>query len=198
VNHGHQLPLPRCPYCKVDTPSLVRGAHFESRAVNGGEERAWVNYICSRCGGAILAASKKGTALITEMYPEPSQVHEDIPQRAREYLQQANDSLHAPAGAVVLAASSVDSMLKAKGLKEGSLFSRIEAATKEHLITEDMAKWAHDVRLDANDQRHSDESVPLPTQEDAKRVIEFAQALGTFLFVLPARVKRGLERARHG
>jgi hypothetical protein len=31
----------------------------------------------------------------------------------------------------------------------------------------------------------------LPTPEDAVKVIEFATALGQFLFVLPARVERG-------
>jgi len=59
-----------------------------------------------------------------------------------------------------------------------------------------MAQWAHDVRLDANEQRHADDDSPLPTPDDAKRVIDFVQALGMFLFVLPGRVKRGIENAK--
>lgn len=58
-----------------------------------------------------------------------------------------------------------------------------------------MAAWAHEVRLDANDQRHADDESPLPEIEDVKRVIEFARALATFLFVLPARVQRGISSA---
>ena len=54
-----------------------------------------------------------------------------------------------------------------------------------------MAAWAHEVRLDANDQRHADEGAPLPAEADAAKVIEFAKALAEFLFVLPARVARG-------
>jgi hypothetical protein len=54
-----------------------------------------------------------------------------------------------------------------------------------------MKLWAHEVRLDANDQRHADESAPLPSEADAKKAIEFAQALAQFLFVLPALVTRG-------
>ncbi len=192
---GAQLLLPRCPHCKVDTPSLVRAANLETKNFKGRGERSWATYICSRCGGVVLAGALKGSTEISEIYPSTSTVHEDIPDRAREYLQQALDSLHAPAGAVVLAASAVDSMLKAKGLKDGTLFSRIEAASKQGLITAEMAQWAHEVRLDANDQRHSDDSAPLPGPDDAQRVIEFAQALGMFLFVLPARVKRGLAAA---
>lgn len=91
----------------------------------------------------------------------------------------------------MLAASSVDAMLKAKGYKEGNLYTRIEEALEDHLITPEMADWAHEVRLDANDQRHDDEEAPLPEQSDAEKVIEFASALAQFLFVLPARIQRG-------
>ena len=73
------------------------------------------------------------------------------------------------------------------------MYARIEAAAQQHLITSDVAKWAHAVRLDANDQRHADETAPLPTTSDAKRCIDFAVAFGEILFVLPARVQRGLQ-----
>lgn len=104
--------------------------------------------------------------------------------------------MSAPAGVVVLAASAVDAMLKAKNYKDGSLYARIDKAAQDHEITSDMAAWAHEVRLDANEQRHSDDSAPLPGTEDAARLIEFVRALGTFMFVLPSRIKRGLEDAK--
>jgi len=95
----------------------------------------------------------------------------------------------------MLCASSVDAMLKAKGFKEGSLFARIEKASVQGLITKEMALWAHDVRLDANDERHADEAALLPSQKNAERCIEFTKALGLFLFVLPGMVQRGREQA---
>jgi predicted protein tyrosine phosphatase len=98
----------------------------------------------------------------------------------------------------MLAASAVDAMLKVKGLSDGNLYSRIEKAVSDHLITADMSKWAHEVRLDANDQRHADEAAKLPTEEDASRVIDFVLSLGEILFVLPKRVQRGIERATAG
>jgi hypothetical protein len=91
----------------------------------------------------------------------------------------------------VLAASSVDAMLKDKGHRDGNLYSRIDQAAMAGLITNEMAAWAHEVRLDANDQRHADEAAPLPTEDEADKTIEFAQALGQFLYVLPAMVTRG-------
>ena len=51
----------------------------------------------------------------------------------------------------------------------------------------------HAVRLDANDQRHADESADLPTDKDAQRCIAFALALAEILFVLPSRIERGLR-----
>lgn len=124
------------------------------------------------------------------------EVDAEVPDRPRVYLQQAQESLHAPAGALMLCASSVDSMLKIKGYAEGSLHARIEKAVSDHLITPEMATWAHEVRLDANDQRHADEGASLPSQQDATRAIEFSMALAEFLFVLPGRVQRGIKAGR--
>lgn len=194
--HGQHLNLPRCPHCGIDSPSLNHVTSFQTTSSDSTKKRLWVNYVCGRCGGSILAGSPLNSAEIVEMYPAPAQIQDDVPGRAKEYLQQALDSLNAPAGSVVLSASAVDAMLKAKGLKDGSLYKRIDQAATEHLITKDMAQWAHDVRLDANEQRHSDDDAPLPTLDDAKRCIEFVQALAMFLFVLPARVKRGLTDAK--
>ena len=76
-----------------------------------------------------------------EIYPDSQQVEEDIPEAAKSYLEQAIASIHAPAGAVMLAASTVDAMLKEKNYKEGSLYERIERAVKDKLITSEMAQW---------------------------------------------------------
>ena len=75
-------------------------------------------------------------------------------------------------------------MLKVKGYREGSLYNRIDKASEDNLITQDMARWANEIRIDANDQRHADESADLPTQEQASRVIEFASALAQFTLVI--------------
>jgi hypothetical protein len=95
----------------------------------------------------------------------------------------------------MLAACSVDSMLKNKEHTEGSLNARIDKAAEDHLITSEMAAWAHEIRLDANDERHADESAPLATTVDAEKAVEFAVALAQFLFVLPARVERGRKKS---
>ncbi|MEM7730240.1 MAG: DUF4145 domain-containing protein [Pseudomonadota bacterium] len=106
------------------------------------------------------------------------------------------ETLHAPDASVVMSGSAVDAMLKAKEYESGSLFKRIERAVEDHLLTEDMGRWAHAVRLEGNNVRHADEDRPHMTRQDAEQVLDFARALGDFLFVLTARVESGIEAAK--
>jgi hypothetical protein len=188
------LDLGRCPHCGVDTPLLKRVRDpFDTASSDGEKQRRWGIYACSRCGGVLLAGfdRRSGDA---EIYPdsEHSKIDDELPEAAKRYLAQAIDScVRAPDGAVVLAAAAVDAMLKAKQLTVGSLYARIDEAATKHLITDEMAAWAHEVRLDANDQRHADGQVSHATTEDAQRGVDFVLALGEYFFVLPARIKRG-------
>lgn len=192
-----ELEIDRCPHCSVARPRMPRSTAFDTKAHTGKRPRHWVVYVCATCGGAVLTAcTTSNPPVISEIYPKPASVDKAIPEKARSFLSQAIASLHAPAGAVMLAASAVDAMLKAKGKATGSLYSRIDASASEHLITEEMAEWAHEVRLEANDQRHADDEAALPSEADATRVIEFATALGEFMFVLPHRIQEG--RAKPG
>lgn len=188
--------LERCPHCSINKPYMPLLANaIDTTDHANGNKRTWCFYKCSNCGGVVTAAAQQKGYEATEIYPTPRSVDDAIPDRAKEYLKQAIDSIHAPSGAVMLAASSVDAMLKEKTYKSGSLYQRIEKAVEDNLITSEMAKWAHEVRLDANDQRHADNNVSLPTEADAKRVIDFVTALAQFLFVLPQMVKRGIADA---
>jgi hypothetical protein len=188
------LKLERCPHCGVDTPNLQGVLRHQTVSDNGHVKRDWCIYQCMRCGGLVTAWGLVGhhpNVEPIEWFPGKKELDKAIPDRARRYLEQAKASIHTPDGAVMLAASSVDAMLKEKRYTDGSLYSRIEKAAEDHLITSEMSAWAHEVRLDANDQRHCDLAATHATAEDAQRVIDFTMALAEFLFVLPARVQRG-------
>jgi hypothetical protein len=94
-----------------------------------------------------------------------------------------------------MAGSAVDAMLKAKGYAKGSLYERIDSALTANLLTKGMADWAHEVRLGSNRPRHADEKNPHVSPAEAAQSVEFAEALGNFLFVLTARIDRGLRAA---
>lgn len=94
-----------------------------------------------------------------------------------------------------MSASAVDSMLKAKNYNAGTLYNRIDAAVKDHVLTESMGKWAHMVRLEANSVRHADDVKPHANEQEARQVVEFAKALGDFLFVFTSRIDKGIKDA---
>src|SRR4051794_36893403 len=120
--------LQRCPHCNVDRPSLTFWNQIETTNFDNTKKRIWRFYQCRRCGGFVTAAAPGADQEATEIYPSSVDTDPAIPERARSYLSQALNSLSSPAGAVMLAASSVDAMLKAKNLKEGSLYARIDKA----------------------------------------------------------------------
>ena len=119
-----ELKLDRCPHCRVSHPRLAISADFHTTEHSGDNPRHWRCYNCSSCGGVVTATARKGdgSRSVIEYYPQLQTTDEAIPDRARDYLNQAIESLHAPAGAVMLCASSVDAMLKEKNYKEGSLY----------------------------------------------------------------------------
>lgn len=189
------LILDRCPHCRVANPNLTQVSKFSTDSFDSTNLRHWAAYNCNRCGGVTTACSYEKDGEIIAMYPNELIVDEILPEKAKAFLKQAVDSLHAPSGAIMLAASAIDSMLKEKGLKDGKLYSRINKAAENHLITEDMAQWAHEVRLDANDERHADDQADLPDSNAAKKTVDFALALAEFLFILPSKVQRGIKDA---
>lgn len=188
------LKLNRCPHCSIDIPNLITVVpDFKTASDTNQHIRIWRVYKCVRCGGVVTAnCGQNNDRNVWNVYPESFTLDDILPTKVKAYLQQAIDSVYAPAGSVMLCASAVDEMLKEKGYKDGKLYSRINKASQDGLLTPDMGTWAHQVRLDANDQRHSDEEAELPTIEDAKKSIEFTKVLAEFLFVLPSKVRTGI------
>jgi hypothetical protein len=202
------LALARCPHCFTANPTLnrhhvltVQSAKGGLAAIGGPHHIQWHIYICTSCAGLVAAgALVQGNQVqnppaipAVKMVPQVTDLSADIPASAARYLNQARETLSSPSASVMTAASAVDAMLKERGYKAGKLFNRIKEAEQAGVLAKDMAQWAHDVRLDANDERHADLDASMLTQEDAARCLEFAEALADLLFVLPARVKRGLK-----
>jgi Domain of unknown function (DUF4145) len=197
---GQQLTgLKRCPHCSIASPHFIsawasQGPTYRS---DGGARFNWGSYCCSSCGSIVTCCAllQGNTATFLGVFPDAKTAHEDIPEPARTFLQQAYETLHAPDAAAVMAGSAVDAMLKAHGLEAGSLYARIDEALTKNLLTQGMADWAHKVRLGSNRPRHADKDKPHASPDEAKQSVEFAEALGNFLFVLTARVNRGLKEA---
>jgi len=189
------LHLPRCPHCNDEPPSFVEATRLETKDHSGQIQRKWKIHKCLNCGGLVTAWALDWEQAPVQIFPDAQSPDHAIPARPRAYLFQAIESLHSPAGSVMLAASAVDAMLRLKGYKEGTLYDRIALAVRDHLISPDMEHWAHELRLDANDQRHADGNYPLPSVEDAKQCIELARVYAQFMFCFPAIVQNGIAEA---
>jgi len=186
------LGLPKCPHCGVANPALEKKFECYYRGVASDKTRDWSIYFCRSCGLLVAAGGPHGTGGVVDIIiPQSRSLDLAIPERPRRYLQEALDTLHAPSASIMVSASAVDALLKDCGLTKGSLYNRIDQAAKSHLITTGMAEWAHEVRLDANDERHADEHAVAPNSSDAQRCFDFALAVAEYLFVLPAKVARG-------
>nr|AWM01287.1 DUF4145 domain-containing protein [Bradyrhizobium amphicarpaeae] len=193
--------LKRCPHCSIAAPNFIRmwGSEGPTSRTDGGPNRYWGCYRCRSCGSIVTCSglpSGGDQFAFFEIFPDARMAHTDIPEPARTYLQQAYETLHAPDAAAVMAGSAVDAMLKVRGLTNGSLYSRIDEALSQNLLTKGMAEWAHEVRLGSNRPRHADRENPHVSPDEAKQSVEFAEALGNFLFVLTARIDRGLKEAK--
>lgn len=178
--------LKRCPHCQIAVPNFFQEHTHEIRNTT----MRLTILRCFSCDLCTMVVSHFNGAPV-RVWPEPKTYSQDIPQRARRSLEDARAALATPSLSIVGSAAAVDWMLKEKGYKEGKLYGRIEKAAAEHLITPDMKDWAHEVRLEANNERHADDELPEPTLQDAERVLSFAEALAELLFELPARVARG-------
>jgi Domain of unknown function (DUF4145) len=200
--------LDQCPQCGVANPLITAVEAPKLHHKDEWDNRWWhFTAECSKCRLHILfyghtnendmaTRTEPRIVYVEKSFPDSRRAANELPDRSKAYLQQALGSLHAPDGAVMLAASSVDSMLKDRGYKQGSLYSRIEKAHADGLLTAEMRDWAHEIRLSANEPRHADDDFAGATAADATQVIEFAEALGEYLFVLPMRVEKWKAAAK--
>lgn len=73
---------------------------------------------------------------------------------------------------------------------EDKLVRRIAALRATGLITQEMADWAHIVRIDTNVAVHSDEEF---TADEVDQLLKFTEVFLTYSFTLPAMVKAKRE-----
>ena len=156
--------------------------------------RVWACYCCFSCGSVVSARGYSGVAApegeVDKIYPDIWSPSQKIYPTASRYLDQARKTLNSPDASVLMSSSSIDAMLKDKGLRDGSLHSRIEKAVEAGILTSEIAKWAHLVRLQSNNTRHADEETPHMTTDDAEKCFDFAKAIAEILYVLPDRIPK--------
>ena len=196
----------RCPHCKVAKPQMLNVWNHQEQIFSSAT--FYATYQCTSCHNITLAkysvvsplergASTTYYQTLEEYWPKLSgELSLTIPETARTYLAEARNGIGNPNSSVIASATAVDLMLQNKNINKASLKASIEEAKKQGLITENMADWANHIRIEANGSRHRKIGTPLATKEEAEQSLEFAFALAEFLFVLPARVTKGIEQSQ--
>lgn len=192
----NNLELKSCPHCNISTPKISLEKEFNTMSAETGHQRVWAFYVCQNCGGGIIGSRRVNSRLALEIFPKPVKIDKSIPDKAKIFLEQAIDSIRVPAVSIMLSASSIDAMLQQKGFKDGNLYNKINKAAKNHFISDDMYEWAQEIRLEANYQQYAENDTNSPTEENAKQTIEFAETLGEFLYILPHKIKKGINKAK--
>ena len=182
------VPITQCAYCGIAHPTMEAVTEIiQTSSYLEEDQICWRMYKCNSCGCCTMAQARTTGDYVQFVYPTTKEYDESIPERARVYLKQANETMHAPAASVMVTASAVDELLKSKGLTAGKLYPRIKEAIEKHMITDEMGAWAHEVRLEANGQRHADDHFDFPDADRARNMLGFAEALAEILFVLPSK-----------
>ncbi|MBT7280075.1 MAG: DUF4145 domain-containing protein [Rhodobiaceae bacterium] len=193
--------LEKCPHCKITNPNITKLTPVLYKNDALGERQIWRLYCCASCGSGILAKGENflfegaQKTYVTKIFPQPPRaISKDIPKLAQDYLTEARDGLSNSRSSIIASSTAIDAMLSAKGADGDTLYKRIKSAQEKNLLSEEMSKWAHQVRLGGNEQRHLvDER---PTEKDAQDCLDYAMMLADILFVIPARVQAGIDKTK--
>ena len=185
-----------CPHCSVANPQLKELWASKEPLYRGDVPvigRLWATYQCTSCSDVVLVkcAWSSRTAAnkpwddkkydVDTIYPSAKIAHEDVPEPARTFLQQALEHVARARRGCGNGWRSSRRDAQEEGAHRGELlYSRIDKALKDNLLTQGMADWAHNVRLGSNRPRHADEHEPHVVPEQAKQSVEFANRLEIF------------------
>ena len=89
-----------------------------------------------------------------------------------------------------MARSVIEATAKDKGMRTGTLVTKIDAMYEARLIREDIRDGAHEVRYLANDAAHGDFANPVP-QTDAELILTLMDEVLEEVYQSPARVPGG-------
>ena len=194
-----ELKLKRCPHCNIASPHIRLQGNF----IGEGGRYHWGLYQCQSCQKAITARidcdATTGIQKLDTCFPKiENQIleAEAVPENIRKDLQEAFEST--PSASIMMTNRALDMMLvDRRGYDDDTLsfYQKIEKALEDNLITEDISKWAHKIRLDSNVIRHKKtEGNNRPTSEQAQQALKFAQTLAEILYIFPSLIPKEEEK----
>lgn len=188
-----------CPHC--GTRSVAFSIIQEWHAVKAAGYLWDTLAVCGHCSRGVLASfvtpSSEGPTTCLQRYggdtletvelspslPD-STAPAHTPENVARFFAQGMENLPGnwdAAGLMFRRALEAGLKIKFPDIK-GTLYERIEKASKQHKLTPDLAAWSHEIRLGGNDAAHDEEPFK---KEDAERLSTFTNLVLLYLFTLP-------------
>jgi hypothetical protein len=194
-----------CPHCSAENSTFLFQHVYQ---VKKGDRPSifWMLFQCPRCSaGVVVKASMKKQQIPFDAYKgdirdlfhsvehfprrpfvdAPSGLPTDV---QRLYLRAAQcfqrDDMDS---ASMMFRKTLEVALKEKfGDFPGNLYQHIQHLAQAHLLTDDLAQWAHEIRIDGNRGAHEAQE---PDWEDTRQLKEFLHVFLLYTFSLPALVE---------
>jgi hypothetical protein len=193
-----------CPHCQKPTVFTMATPAHEQPSGSGQS----VLYAVMRCSGClqyilgIVLKQAAGPWFYRGHYPLGSpkiDLSQDIPDPIRSDFIEAIKCrwVKADKAAVTMCRRAIESACENLGAKaKENIRAKIDELFKAGTITSPLQQMAHRVRLEARVAAHPQEDgLDEITDEDADAIIEFTQEFFDHVYVMPAKLKRAVERA---
>ena len=201
-----------CPHCSAENTTFIMRSAYSLDAndvvgIVGNVHRLFLD--CPRCHGAVvLHGTTPGNVMPSaftgdvarylsylQMFPRrtPIDVPANVPNEVARVFKQGVDNrrrgnLDTAAMAYRKSLDVATRLLcKKHGIEvEGTFYARIEELTAAGKLTQELAAWAHAVRIDGNEGAHDAEE---PTKETVENLHNFTETFLLYAFTLPKMVE---------
>jgi len=177
-------PSQTCPHCGVYSTISVVSIAGSSHYI----------YMCDHCSKLFLLVMDKGKVI--DQYPKRTpKLDAAIPlDVANDYIEAIKCfDVSAFKASVVMCRRALQTSVIGKGASNGRLIDQIDELCRKGVITEDIGKWSHEIRLTGNIGAHPD-GLEDVTPQDAEDLLKFLEEYLNYVYVMPAKVAE--KRAR--
>ena len=192
-----------CPHCEAKVDGEVKGEHGEPYNPEDGLPFKVVLVRCPVCNKSLLGGSEllqtgpttSEWSDLFRLWPEREGfIHWEIPGIARNPLVEARKCYKAKVydACAVMTGKTLEGVCVHHNTKNRNLYSGLKELKDKGIIDERLYQWSEELRKHRNIGAHA--SVDKIPKEDAKDLLDFAQAFCDYVFVLNAKFNRFMER----
>jgi hypothetical protein len=192
-----------CPYCESKVDGEVIGEHAEKYDPEKGLPFKAVLLKCPVCASALLGGSEHvqtgpeshDWSDLFRLWPQQeSHIHWEIPAIARNSLVEGRVCYKAKAyfACAVMSGRTLEGVCKHHKTTSKDLYRGLKELKDNGIIDDRLYQWSEVLRKHRNIGAHATED-KMP-KEDAKDLLDFAQAICDYVFVLNAKFNRFMKR----